>query len=37
MAREKAEKLLNEHQPKKLSEETIRKLSQITKKFDQMA
>ena len=36
-AREKAEKLLKEHQPKKLSEETIRRLSQIAKKFDEMA
>jgi trimethylamine--corrinoid protein Co-methyltransferase len=36
VAREKAEKVLKEHQPKKLSEETLGKLSQITKKFDEM-
>jgi hypothetical protein len=34
VAREVAEKVLKEHQPKKLSEETLRKLNQITKKFD---
>jgi len=34
VARDKAEKILREHQPKTLSEETLRRLSQITKKFD---
>lgn len=35
VAREKAERLLKEHRPNMLSEETTRKLSQITKKFDE--
>ena len=36
VAREKAEKILKEHQPKKLSEETLGKLNRIIKKFDEM-
>jgi trimethylamine--corrinoid protein Co-methyltransferase len=35
VAREKAEKILREHQPKRLSEETLRRLNQITKKFEE--
>jgi trimethylamine--corrinoid protein Co-methyltransferase len=36
VAREKAEKILREHQPKRLSNETLRRLGQITKKFDEI-
>ena len=36
VAREKAEKILREHQPERLDEETIRRLTQITKKSDDM-
>jgi hypothetical protein len=32
----KAEKLLKEHQTKRLSDETRRKLSQITRRFEEM-
>ena len=34
VARDKAEKILREHQPKTLSEETLRRLDQIREKFD---
>jgi trimethylamine--corrinoid protein Co-methyltransferase len=37
VAREKAEKILREHQPKRLSDETVRRLGQITEKFDEIA
>ena len=36
VAREKAQKILREHQPNRLSEETLRRLSQITAKFDEV-
>ena len=36
VAKEKAEKILREHQPNRLSEETLRRLSQITTKFDEV-
>lgn len=35
VAKDKAQKILREHQPKRLSEEKLRRLNQITAKFDE--
>jgi trimethylamine--corrinoid protein Co-methyltransferase len=36
VARDKAEKILREHQPKTLNEETLRRLTEITENFDKV-